>query len=64
VSDRLVEALQPIWIAPNRHGFRAPGALGARGIVFGGHLLAQLAIASARTDSDKPISGIHGIFGR
>jgi hypothetical protein len=37
VSDRLVEALHLKDIGPNRAGFNAPGALGARGIVFGGH---------------------------
>ena len=41
----------------------APPAEG-RGIVFGGHLLAQLTVAAGRTDPAKTVKSAHGVFSR
>jgi acyl-CoA thioesterase-2 len=63
VADDLIASLQiEEEVGPNR--FRFPGPPEGRGVVFGGHLLAQMCVAGARADPSKLIRSAHGIFAR
>lgn len=46
--------------------FRGRHTAGERGVVFGGQLAAQMAVAAARVDPEgaKPIKSLHALFGR
>jgi acyl-CoA thioesterase-2 len=64
VAD-LVEALAFERIEPGRCRFSNAGQ-GERGVVFGGQLLAQMAVAAATVDGSgtKSIKSAHGLFAR
>ena len=63
VSD-LLGSLTLEEIGPLR--FRGRHTAGERGVVFGGQLAAQMAVAAARVDPSgaKPIKSLHALFGR
>jgi acyl-CoA thioesterase-2 len=63
VADDLAASLHiEEEVGPNRFRFPAPSH--GRGVVFGGHLLAQMTVAGARADPGKPVRSAHGIFAR
>ena len=57
VSDLALEEIEPLR-------FRGRNEVGERGVVFGGQLLAHMAVAGARTATGKPIKSAHGLFAR
>lgn len=62
VAD-LVAALELEQLAPHR--YRAHNVAGGeRGMVFGGELVAKMAVAAARADGAKPVKSVHGLFAR
>jgi acyl-CoA thioesterase-2 len=64
LSD-LVDALVPERVDESR--FRFPPPPEGRGIVFGGHLLAQMLVASSkakRAGEGKTVRSVHGIFAK
>jgi acyl-CoA thioesterase II len=56
-SDLALDEIEPLR-------FRGRNDIGERGVVFGGHLLAHMAVAGARAAVDKPIKSAHGLFAR
>jgi acyl-CoA thioesterase-2 len=47
------------------HRYRAANVAGGeRGMVFGGELIAKMAVAAARDDGTKPVKSAHGLFAR
>lgn len=60
--SELVKSLEPVQVEELR--FRFPPPSGGRGIVFGGHLLAQMLVASAHLAPQKRVRSIHGIFAK
>jgi acyl-CoA thioesterase len=59
----LAASLQTEEIGPLRYRFPNPVPEG-RGVIFGGHLLAQLAVAAAQADPGKSIKSAHGVFAK
>jgi acyl-CoA thioesterase-2 len=62
VAD-LVAALDMRPVAPHQY-VTDNVAGGERGMVFGGELIAKMAVAAAREDGTKPIKSAHGLFAR
>jgi acyl-CoA thioesterase II len=59
----LVTALDLRPLGP--HTFEADNVAGGeRGMVFGGELIAKMAVAAARADGAKPVKAAHGVFAR
>jgi acyl-CoA thioesterase len=61
--DTLIEALELQPRGDHRYAARNV-VFGERGVVFGGQLIAHLAVAAARTDPDKRVKSAHGVFMR
>jgi len=57
VSDLALEEIEPLR-------FRGRNEVGERGVVFGGQLLAHMAVAGARAAPGKPVKSAHGLFAR
>jgi acyl-CoA thioesterase II len=63
LPPEVAEALEPQMLEAGRYRARnLPGPEGA--VVFGGQLLAQLVVASARSHPDKDVKSIHAVFAR
>ena len=63
MASTLIRSLEIEEIGPSRYRFPNPIPEG-RGVIFGGHLLAQLSIAAAQVDTAKTIKSANGIFAR
>ncbi|HLY82766.1 MAG TPA: acyl-CoA thioesterase domain-containing protein [Acidimicrobiales bacterium] len=63
MASTLTASLEIEEIGPSRYRFPNPLPEG-RGVIFGGHLLAQLSIAAAQVDKSKTIKSAQGIFAK
>ena len=62
MTNDLLASLLPEQTGEAR--FRFPPLAEGRGIVFGGHLLAELTVAAGRMDPAKTVKSTHGVFSR
>jgi acyl-CoA thioesterase len=63
MTDALTASLQIAEeVGPNRYRFPQPPE--GRGVVFGGHLLAQMCVAGVQAGDGKLVRSAHGVFAR